>query len=84
MYFVQTIKLHLPLSDTVHLHRVEIGQVVVLVLDAVLTQGERGKTSRRIAPCKNSVRTSCNENNASDSVMSHRETLLKVNYRPKQ
>ncbi len=60
-----TLELHLPLADGVHLHGVEVGQVVVLVLDGVLAEREGGEAARRVAPRKHPVRSACSRERTS-------------------
>lgn len=54
---ILTQKLHLPLPHALHLHGVEVRQVVVLVPQRVFLQAKGGQTSRSIPTRENAVRT---------------------------
>lgn len=54
---VLTQELHLPLPHALHLHGVEVRQVVVLVPQGVLLQAEGGQAPRGIPTRENAVRT---------------------------
>ena len=59
IYSLHTCELHLPLSNTLHLHGVEITEIIVLVPQRVFTERESSQSSGCISPRKQAVRTTC-------------------------